>query len=119
MRVLWRGTRAESVDDYAGVLIPLEEAHLHSHSARLGRTEFEEPPDESPAADDGDDEVGKDAENEGTGMLEMRAAEYSIEGLRREVRRGSKGLLPSEYESRSSPSVRSLEGLLSLMPMHC
>jgi len=97
---LWRGRRAESVHDYAGVLIPLEEAHLHSYSARSGRTEYEEPPDEDDGDGDGDDaaEALKDAENEGTGMLEMRACEYSIEGLRREVRRGGKGEW-SEYES--------------------
>ena len=94
---LWRSRAAESVHDYAGVLIPLEEAHLHSYSARSGRTEYEEPPDDDA---DGDGVEGlKDAENEGTGMLEMRACEYSIEGLRREVRRGGKGQW-SEYESR-------------------
>ncbi len=90
MMRLWPGARAESVDDYAGVLIALDEAHLHSHSARSGRTEYEEPP--------GEEDVGKDAENEATGMLEMRAAEYSLEGLRREVRRGGRGQW-SEYES--------------------
>jgi hypothetical protein len=93
---IWQGRRAESVHDYAGVLISLEEAHLHSYSARSGRTEYEEPPDEDV---DGDGAEGlKDAENEATGMLEMRACEYSIEGLRREVRRGAKGE-SSEYES--------------------
>ena len=93
---LWQGRRAESVHDYAGVLISLDEAHLHSYSARSGRTEYEEPPDED---GDGDETEGlKDAENEASGMLEMRACEYSIEGLRREVRRGGKGEW-SEYES--------------------
>jgi hypothetical protein len=90
----WTGRRTESVHDYAGVLIPLTEAHLHSHSARSGRTEYEEPPGE-----DDEDGVGKAAENEGTGMLAMTACEYSVEGLRREVRRGGKGDW-SEYESR-------------------
>lgn len=99
MRGVWRGFRTESVADYTGVLVPLEEAHLHGHSARSGRTEFEEAapePDDDAASDDGDN--FKDRENEGTGMLEMSAAEYSIEGLRKEVRRGGKGRW-TDYES--------------------
>ncbi len=108
MRAVWPGTfRTETVDNFAGVLIPLDQAHLHSHSARSGRTEFEEPPDDGTGGtgggadgyEDDDEEVGKDAENEGTGMLEMRACEYSIEGLRREVRRGGEGQW-TDYESR-------------------
>lgn len=108
MTRLWRGSRAESAEDYAGVLISLEEAHLHSHSARSGRTEYEELPDDehSDEDDDGgasmsDGEGGKAREHEGTGMLEMSACEYSIAGLRREVRRGGKGRW-TEYESRCS-----------------
>lgn len=91
----WRTPPAES---YAGVLIPLEQAHLHSHSARCGRAEYEEVP-----GDDEDDDPkygrrGSAGSDETTGMLEMRAAEYSIAGLRKEVRRmdGGGG---SEYES--------------------
>ncbi|EEY14319.1 membrane transporter [Verticillium alfalfae VaMs.102] len=84
----------ESVDDYLGVVVPLEEAHLHSHSARTGRTEFEDPP--SPGDDAGD--APKDRE-ESEGMLEMSAAEYSIEGLRREVRAGKGD--STDYEMRS------------------
>ncbi|KAM0333184.1 hypothetical protein ACHAQA_001844 [Verticillium albo-atrum] len=83
----------ESTDDYIGVVVPLEEAHLHSHSARTGRTEFEEPPSH-------DDEIGespKDRE-ESEGMLEMSAAEYSIEGLRREVRAGKGDFTDYETE---------------------
>ncbi|CRK23067.1 hypothetical protein BN1723_012884 [Verticillium longisporum] len=88
----------ESVDDYLGVVVPLEEAHLHSHSARTGRTEFEDPP--SPGDDAGDDagDAPKDRE-ESEGMLEMSAAEYSIEGLRREVRAGKGD--STDYEMRS------------------
>ena len=108
MTRLWRGTRTESVDDYAGVLISLEEAHLHSHSARSGRTEYEELPDDERDDDDqgsiSDGEGGKAREHEGTGMLEMSACEYSIAGLRREVRRGGKGRW-TEYESQSSIAV--------------
>ena len=98
---IWKGPRTPSVHDYVGVLIPLEEAHLHSHSARSGRTEFEVPPE-----DEHGDGVGKDDENEGAGMLEMRACEYSIEGLRREVRREARGQQLSEYDSMfEDPSV--------------
>ncbi|KAK8048968.1 sugar transporter [Apiospora phragmitis] len=98
--------RPESVHDYAGVLVPLEEAHLHSHSARSGRTEFEERRNEEDDGADplmqGDDEADKDRESgEGTGMLQMSAAEYTIEGLRREVRQGERGRVWSEYELKS------------------
>ncbi|KAK8056868.1 hypothetical protein PG993_002095 [Apiospora rasikravindrae] len=98
--------RPESVHDYAGVLVPLEEAHLHSHSARSGRTEFEERRDvEDEGADplmQGDDEADKDRESgEGTGMLQMSAAEYTIEGLRREMRQGERGRVWTEYELKS------------------
>lgn len=75
----------ESTANYLGVVVPLEEAHLHSHSRRVGRTEFEERP--SPDGDGDDEDPLKDAE-ESRGMLEMSAAEYTIEGLRKEVRRG-------------------------------
>ncbi|KAI1494979.1 sugar transporter [Biscogniauxia mediterranea] len=92
-----RFTRHESVHDYVGVLVPLEEAHLHGHSARTGKTEFEErrsydDDDEDAAKDDGD-------HGESTGMLQMSVAEYTIEGLRREVRKGEHGRRWSEYES--------------------
>ncbi|KAH6690640.1 membrane transporter [Plectosphaerella plurivora] len=83
-----------STDGFHGVVVPLEEAHLHSHSRRVGRTEFEERP-----TPDGDDEDPmKDAE-ESMGMLEMSAAEYTIEGLRKEMRRGRGE--SSDYELRS------------------
>ncbi|KAL8392014.1 hypothetical protein RB595_002282 [Gaeumannomyces hyphopodioides] len=108
-RLLGAG-RVETAADYAGVLIPLEDAHLYSHSARSGRTEYEEA-SVSDDGGDGDDTErrggGDDApatkqdEHEGTGMLQMRAAEYSIEGLRREVRRGEKGTQWSAYEMKS------------------
>lgn len=109
----WRGglgRKPEHVNDYTGVLIPLDQAHLHSHSARCGRTEYEEVPGEDGDDVDGDDDPkdrggrgrGGD-EDEGTGMLEMSAAEYSIEGLRKEVRKGAGGTR-SVYESTSSLS---------------
>jgi hypothetical protein len=78
-------------------LVPLEEAHLHSHSARVGRTEFEDASDDGASDGVDADDDGKDSDHEG-GMLLMRAAEYSIEGLRREVRRGGKGKTWTEYE---------------------
>ncbi|KAK7754828.1 hypothetical protein SLS62_003142 [Diatrype stigma] len=86
----WNFNRQESVHDYAGVLVPLDEAHLHSHSARVGKTEFEEAPDEDAdeAYDGLEADAVKDQENESTGMLQMSAAEYTIDGLRREVRKG-------------------------------
>ncbi|KAL1878281.1 hypothetical protein Daus18300_002199 [Diaporthe australafricana] len=95
-RIRWRGLRTESVDNYSGVLISLDQAHLHSHSARCGRTEYEELPSHGDDEDDPKDSVG----DEGTGMLEMSAAEYSIEGLRKEVRRGGSGMR-SDYEMKS------------------
>ncbi|KAI1344778.1 MFS general substrate transporter [Xylariaceae sp. FL0016] len=110
MRLLSRSarfgfTRQESVHDYVGVLVPLEEAHLHSHSARTGRTEYEEAGRSSDEVDLGLDEpevdASKDGENEGTGMLQMSVAEYTIDGLRREVRRGEPGARWSEYELKS------------------
>ncbi|ROV96425.1 hypothetical protein VSDG_05413 [Cytospora chrysosperma] len=88
-RLRWRGSRIESVNDYTGVLIPLDQAHLHSYSARCGRMEYEEVP-----GNDDEDEAGfpkhrAGDDQESMGMLEMNAAEYSVEGLRREVRKGA------------------------------
>jgi hypothetical protein len=103
----------ESVDSYAGVLVPLEEAHLHSHSARIGRCEFEEVPqdDDDAASDDGDS--GKDRETETQGMLEMSAAEYTIEGLKKQVRRGRKGQW-TDYECEFLPSFVSYSQICGL-----
>ncbi|KAK1246714.1 hypothetical protein MKX08_000516 [Trichoderma sp. CBMAI-0020] len=88
--------RTESVDSYDGVLVPLEQAHLHSHSARVGRVEFETQ-DES--ADDEDD-VGSAKDDQGEGMLLMNAAEYTIEGLRAQMRQGKRGEW-TDYEIKS------------------
>ncbi|KAI1270339.1 sugar transporter [Xylariaceae sp. FL1019] len=103
-----RFSRRESVHDYVGVLIPLEEAHLHSHSARCGKTEFEDGRHSGDDFDvDAEDEATefsaafKNGENEGTGMLQMDAAEYTIEGLRRDVRKGEPGRRWTEYELKS------------------
>ncbi|KAI0554574.1 sugar transporter [Xylaria curta] len=106
-----RFARRESVHDYIGVLVPLEEAHFHSHSARCGKTEFEGrgSDDGNTNADlDGDEDeetaLGtsyKNSDNEGEGMLQMDAAEYTIEGLRRDVRKGEPGRRWTEYELKS------------------
>lgn len=94
----WRTLRWTPAD-YSSVVIPLDQAHLHSHSARCGRTEYEELPHEE-GVDDEDDPKDRGEGDEGTGMLPMSAAEYSVEGLRKEVRRGGGGTR-SEYESES------------------
>lgn len=88
----------ESVDDYLGVLVPLEEAHHYSHSARSGKTEFE-----TDAGVDADEDDPKDGDNETQGMLHMRAAEYTIEGLRKEMRQGRQGSWTT-YESKTYQS---------------
>lgn len=106
-RLRWRGLRTEVVDSYAGVLIPLDQAHLHSHSARCGRAEYEGLPEDDEEERDGflKDRAGDDDDDEERGMLEMTAAEYSIEGLRREVRKGEHGAR-SDYESQfCNPNV--------------
>lgn len=99
---LWTGSRTQSVEDYSGVLISLEEAHLHSHSARTGRCEFEDVPDDAESDAGEEDGAAKGRDDEVTGMLLMSAAEYSIEGLRREVRRGGKGRTWTDYECEMS-----------------
>ncbi|KAF7560491.1 hypothetical protein G7046_g3661 [Stylonectria norvegica] len=80
--------KVESVDDYVGVLVPLEEAHLYSQTARSGKTEYEAL-DNDEAVEVSEEAKSMDSEREG--MLQMKAAEYSIEGLRRETREGRGG----------------------------
>ncbi|KAJ3566569.1 hypothetical protein NPX13_g7087 [Xylaria arbuscula] len=122
-----RFARRESVHDYIGVLVPLEEAHLHSYSARCGKAEFEERrrgsgDDDNDSGDgindqdanaagsnynyDEDEETAlgtafKSSDHEGEGMLQMDAAEYTIEGLRRDARKGEPGRRWTEYELKS------------------
>jgi hypothetical protein len=80
-------------------LVPLDEAHLHSHSYKTRGSDSEAPLDEDAFEDGGRD---KDADDEDTGMLEMSTmSEYSIEGLRNEVRRGGRGKKWTEYERES------------------
>ncbi|KAK3684855.1 major facilitator superfamily domain-containing protein [Podospora appendiculata] len=96
---IWAQRRPESVNNYSDVLIPLEEAHLHSHSSRSTRAEHHMSQNDC-ASDDGSG-VAKDCDDEGTSMLEMSLAEYSIEGLRREVQKGGKGEKWTPYEMKS------------------
>ncbi|KAK5628796.1 hypothetical protein RRF57_004511 [Xylaria bambusicola] len=103
-----RFARRESVHDYIGVLVPLEEAHLHSYSARCGKAEFEhdDGSEDANAVDLEDEETAlgtafKSSDNEGEGMLQMDAAEYTIEGLRRDVRKGEPGRRWTKYELKS------------------
>lgn len=93
MRLLhWNIPHPRTPTNLDRVVIPLEDAHLHSHAARTGGTS----PDLSNNVDDDvedDAAAGKSGSDEGTGMLEMSVSEYSIEGLRREIRQGSRGEL--------------------------
>jgi len=94
----WTRPRAiESVTNYSGVLIQLDEAHLHSHTYRSGQ-EDEDASDDTPSTPT---TTTKDGDDEGTSMLELSVAEYSIEGLRKEVRRGGKGEKFTAYEMKS------------------
>ncbi|KAK0728481.1 major facilitator superfamily domain-containing protein [Lasiosphaeria miniovina] len=108
--LLWTGRRTESVNDYSGVLVALEDAHVHSHSYRTGRRAFEAAASCTDGHDDvdvdGDDDDGGGRgkagdDHEGTAMLEMSVPEYSIQGLRMEVRRGAKGEKWTAYEMKS------------------
>lgn len=98
-----RSDASASADYSSNVVIPLERAHLHSHSARCGRTEYEEVPSvdvEDEEREDDEEEGLKDGE-EGRAMLEMNPAEYSIQGLRKEVRKkDGGGNERGEYESK-------------------
>ena len=76
------------------VIVPLEDAHLHSYAARVGGGAS---PRVSEDLEDEEREPGPKGSHEETGMLEMSVSEYSIEGLRREVRKGSRVPL-TEYE---------------------
>jgi hypothetical protein len=89
----WGFRRKETVDDYLGVLIPLDKAHLYSHSAKNVKLGYEHVSDADMEERLDDIEMqerqGEDGdENESRGMLQTKAPEYSIEGLRMETRRG-------------------------------
>ena len=91
-------------DHQTTVVIPLSEAHKHSHAYRLrARSQAEGQLDGDAFDDDGG--IDKDGDGGGedggvTAVLMMGSApeEYSIEGLRNEVRRGG-GEGASGYES--------------------
>lgn len=91
-----RFTAFEPPSGYAGVLIPLEEAHQHSYSSRTNRASLIE---SSIIADgNGGKNQGESADmHECTGMLGP-VPEYSVEGLRREVRQDGNPGTWSEYE---------------------
>ncbi|KAL2196402.1 major facilitator superfamily domain-containing protein [Corynascus similis CBS 632.67] len=107
----WTWRRSETALDYASAVIPLDEAHKHSHSYRLrprpelGRRLGDEGLDgaNDDDVDDDDDGADKGGDEGDTAMLVMTsaAAEYSIEGLRREVRRGRRGESWTAYEMKS------------------
>ncbi|KAL2687264.1 hypothetical protein Neosp_004818 [[Neocosmospora] mangrovei] len=85
MRISWRlgSGYVESVDDYIGVLVPLDEAHLFSQAAKSkNSTENEKVEGE---LDD------LEAKEEREGMLGGDPGEYTIEGLRKEMREGRQG----------------------------
>lgn len=114
MRISWHlglGLgHVESVDHYRGVLVPLQRAHLYSASARSGKTEFEPRKDED--SEDGEEPKLGQGESESQGMLQMDAAEYTVEGLRKEMREGRRGqwtTYESEFLSSFLSFVRELE----------
>ncbi|KAG6001991.1 hypothetical protein E4U43_001200 [Claviceps pusilla] len=95
------GYRIESVDDYAGVLVPLEEAHLHGFSARAGGIV-----QSASRGGDRDDDVehaeeGKSGDSESQAMLQMEEAEYTIDSLRTEMRQGRPDQQWTGYEIKS------------------
>ncbi|KAK4041769.1 hypothetical protein C8A01DRAFT_14529 [Parachaetomium inaequale] len=98
----WTWRRPETAVDYASAVIPLEEAHQHSHSYRLRPRPDPEGQLDDEASED-DDGADKDGDEGDTTMLvnTSAAAEYSIEGLRREVRRGRRGENWTAYEMKS------------------
>ncbi|KAH8699671.1 major facilitator superfamily domain-containing protein [Ilyonectria robusta] len=89
MRISWRlgMGHVESVDDYVGVLVPLEQAHLYGQSAKSGKKARSQTQDD----DQLDDEETKDGDYEMQGMLQKNVGGYTIEGLRREMREGRQG----------------------------
>ncbi|KAG6284317.1 hypothetical protein E4U46_007304 [Claviceps purpurea] len=106
------GRRVESVHDYAGVLVPLEEAHLHGISARSDRTrsdsrrqgrradDLESAATAAAEEEEEEEEEMKNADSEAEAMLQMEEAEYTIDGLRAEMRQGRQGRW-TEYEVKS------------------
>jgi hypothetical protein len=95
MRLLWRlgAGHVESVDDYIGVLVPLDQAHRYTQSAKSKGKSRARPNEEEDEIDE-----TKDGDYEMQGMLHKKVSEYSIEGLRREVREGRQGQWTT-YES--------------------
>lgn len=93
MRISWRlgSGYVESVDDYIGVLIPLDEAHLFSQAAKSKKSS------ENEKVEGELDDL--EAKEEREGMLGGDPGEYTIEGLRKEMREGRQGRWTT-YESK-------------------
>jgi len=93
MRISWRlgSGYVESVDDYVGVLVPLEEAHLYSQAAKAKSANHGEKREEGELDD-------LEMKEEREGMLGGDSAEYTVEGLRKEMREGRRGQWTT-YES--------------------
>jgi len=128
-------TRSRPYPELADVVVPLEEAYLHSHSyrsKRRGRTEREQQSDTHYTADmscqgtpDKDDDEGNGDYCDGLDQVEDTAGmlaivdtsrpyeEYSIEGLREAVRGGRGGGARSVYESESARRVPGPRSVLS------
>lgn len=110
--------RVESVHNYPGALIPLEQAHLHSHSARsASRTQALAAYEEDIALDElnydgeaGEASPAKEGDSESQGMLPQRAGEYTIAGLRRAVRQGGKDKW-TEYELKSKLISKAIQDI--------
>ncbi|WAO89615.1 MFS domain-containing protein [Fusarium falciforme] len=85
MRISWRlgSGYVESVDDYIGVLVPLDEAHLFSQVAKSKKSS------ENEKVEGELDDL--EAKEEREGMLGGDPGEYTIEGLRKEMREGRQG----------------------------
>ena len=120
-------TRSRSDPELADVVVPLEEAYLHSHSyrskrrGRNGREQQsdihytadmsrEDTPDKDGDEGNGDYCDGLDQLEDTAGMLAMVDTgrpyeEYSIEGLREEARGGRGGGVRSAYESESARRI--------------
>jgi hypothetical protein len=93
MRISWRlgSGYVESVDDYIGVLVPLEEAHLYSQAAKAKNASNGAKREEGEMDD-------LEMKEESEGMLGGEAGEYTVEGLRKEMREGRRGQWTT-YES--------------------
>ncbi|KAJ4306227.1 hypothetical protein N0V88_001024 [Collariella sp. IMI 366227] len=101
---LWTWRRPQTAAKYTTAVIPLDEAHEHSHSYRSRQQNSELAGQLDDGAFDEDETGGDkddDQEEEDVGMFlgSSGVHEYSIEGLRREVRQGRRGEKRTAYEN--------------------